>query len=70
LAPFGIVADDLSEPDSKVDPLSPRVLVTDPQQFYAVLEERLAASRIGPSDEPSAISPATRLIEACRRLDG
>lgn len=70
LAPFGLVVDEGADPDEKVPALSPRALVSDPQAFYATLEQRLGRSGIGPSDEPSAISPATRLVEACRRLDG
>lgn len=52
----------------KADDLAPTTLATDPQAFYAALEERLAAGGIGPTDTPSSVSPASRLVERCRRL--
>jgi hypothetical protein len=63
-------ADDVPEaaPDEKRDPLSPAGLVDDPVTFYATLEERLDGSELVVTDGPSPVSPATRLVDACRRL--
>jgi len=64
-----VTADDAAGDDDKVDPLSPRVLVSDPDRFYAALEQRLGVAQLGPDEEPSPISPATRLVDGCRDLD-
>jgi hypothetical protein len=54
--------------DEKLSPLSPAGLVGDPAAFYATLEERLADADLVAVDGPTPVSPATRLIDACRRL--
>jgi hypothetical protein len=55
--------------DAKLDDLDPRVLLADPERFYAALEARIEAADLGPWDAPSPVSPATRIVEACRRLE-
>lgn len=42
----------------------------DADDFYATLEKQLDKADLGPAERPSLISPATRLVEGCRRLDG
>ena len=41
-----------------------------PDKFYETLEQRLEMADLGPSDTPSPLSPATRLVDACSDLDG
>jgi hypothetical protein len=54
--------------DEKLSPLSPAGLVDDPAAFYATLDERLAEADLVAADRTSPVSPATRLVDACRRL--
>jgi hypothetical protein len=68
LAPLGLTVQ-LGD-DDKVRPVSPRGLVEDPEGFYATLEHRLADAELGPVRRPTPLSPATRLIDACRHVDG
>jgi hypothetical protein len=58
-----------TDPDEKVDDLDPRVLAEDPQRWYAALEEALAEAELGPPDDPTATSPASRLVDTCRNLE-
>jgi hypothetical protein len=53
--------------DDKASPLSPAGLAEDPALFYATLEERLAEAELV-TDDVTPVSPATRLIDACRHL--
>ena len=71
LSRFGVAAGDdppAEEPDDKTSPLSPRGLVEDPARFYATLDERLAGSELVDPDDPTPVSPATRLVDTCRHL--
>jgi hypothetical protein len=54
--------------DEKVSPLSPAGLLDDPDAFYETLAERLRDTELVRTDGVSPVSPATRLIDACRRL--
>jgi hypothetical protein len=56
------------EPD-KGDGLSPLTLLADPGAWYATLDAALAHAAFGPGDGPSPVSPASRLVERCRRLE-
>ena len=51
------------------DALSATTLRDDPETYYAALEKRLADTDLGPKDDPSPVSPASLLVDACRSLD-
>lgn len=53
---------------TKPEGLSPLVLLMDPAAWYAALDTALADTTFGPVDEPSPISPASRLIDRCQSL--
>jgi hypothetical protein len=53
----------------KEDDLGPAAFARDPAAWYAALEAALAAAPFGPRDEPSAASPARRLVETCQNLE-
>ena len=53
---------------AKTDDLDPEALATDETRYYAALEWRLAEAGFGPRDGPTAVSPAARVVEQCRRL--
>ena len=55
--------------DDKDSSLDARVLAGDPERFYATLDQLLAAAPFGPDPDPSTVSPASRVVEACRHLD-
>ena len=57
-----------AEPD-KDDALSPLTLVADPVAWYEALDTALADADFGPGPEPSPVSPASRLVDRCRRLE-
>lgn len=58
----------MSDPEDKYDDLDPRVLALAPDRFYATLAQRLDDGRFGPPAAPSPISPASRLVDACRSI--
>jgi hypothetical protein len=51
------------------DALSATTLRDDPETYYTALEKRLADIDLGPKDDPSPVSPAALLVDACRSLD-
>ena len=51
------------------DALAATTLRDDREAFYTALAKRLADAGLGPKDDPSPVSPASRLIDACRSLD-
>ena len=51
------------------DALSATTLRDDPGTYYRALEKRLADIALGPKDDPSPVSPASLLVDACRSLD-
>ena len=59
---------DRDDPEG-ADALSATTLRDDPEAFYTALEKRLADTGFGPKDDPSPVSPATLLVDACRSLD-
>jgi hypothetical protein len=59
---------DGDDPDD-ADGLSATTLRDDPEAFYTALEKRLADAGLGTKDEPSPVSPASLLVDACRSLD-
>jgi hypothetical protein len=63
--PLGLPA---ADGPADADGLSPANLRDDPESFYALLDKRLTDAALGPSDEPSPVSPASRLVDACRSL--
>jgi hypothetical protein len=64
--PLGLPAGDGPVKD---EALSPSTLRDDPVAFYVALESALTDSGLGLGDEPSPLSPASRLVDACRSLD-
>jgi hypothetical protein len=68
LGRFGLVLGGGPDPDEKLDDLDPRVFADDPVRWYATLEQRIGDADLGPTDEPTPISPATRLVEGCQHL--
>lgn len=68
LADAGFLDGSGAEPD-KGDGLSPATLLADPAAWYATLDGALADAPFGPGDGPSAVSPASRLVDRCRRLE-
>lgn len=64
----GVLDGSDAEPD-KEDGLSPLTLLTDPGTWYATLDAALADAAFGPGGGPSPVSPASRLVERCRRLE-
>ena len=65
---LGPVPPEATDGDDKFSPLSPAGLVDDPAAFYLTLDERLDDAELVAVDGPSPVSPATRLIDACRDL--
>ena len=60
----------LRRPDEgDADALAATSLRDDPEAFYTALEKRLADAGLGPKDDPSPVSPASLLVDACRSLD-
>jgi hypothetical protein len=55
--------------DAGADALSATTLRDDPETYYLALEKRLADIDLGPKDDPSPVSPASLLVDACRSLD-
>ncbi len=68
LADAGFLDGSGAEPE-KDDALSPLTLLSDPAAWYETLDSSLAEGAFGPPDEPSAVSPASRLVDRCRRLE-
>ncbi len=54
--------------EDKGDGLSPLVLVEDPAAWYATLDAAIDRADFGPGRDPTPLSPASRLVERCRRL--
>ena len=51
------------------DALAATTLRDDREAFYTALEKRLADAGLGPKDDPSPVSPASLMVDACRSLD-
>jgi hypothetical protein len=68
LGRLGPLLGDVPDPEEKLDDLDPRVFADDPVRWYATLEQRIGDADLGPSDEPTPVSPATRLVEGCQHL--
>ena len=49
-------------------PLGAAALAEDPVAWYAALQQALATADFGPSDAPSSLSPASRLVRTCQEL--
>jgi hypothetical protein len=50
------------------EPIDPRVLADDPEEFYTELARRLDEIDFGPDEGPIAISPAARLVGRCQSV--
>jgi hypothetical protein len=53
----------------KADGLSPLVLLDDPDTWYETLSRSLDDADEGRDHGPSPLSPASRLVDRCRRLE-